>query len=387
MLKYAEYTVNLWMGGNLIGDCRQLAQNLTYTRRRTKLGADSIDFVINDRLFDAWCRERNYTINDLLKPLGLECEILRNGESVAAGFLATMPSYSPLQASANLSLHFDGYLNLLNGVYIRDTSTNLPLGTINGKMGNLIRDMINLANTISFNAGNGYAINVSHIDDMATVTHTFDNYKTVKDWICDRCDNKTGAGPFDLYFWFNWDRIVDIYKDENFGETITDWVANYPTMLNTTSATSIKAPEISGFSSAMLGVGAGDISPIASENTAILGFVKNDDAISDYGYYETMYQESSISNVNTLTGNMNAQLANNSNPIWKPEIILHGKQVAPKPTGEKKIWIGDIITINNTLDLTGMTNGQFRVNELKVDISTSNDETITPTLERYISES
>lgn len=382
MLEYADYNVNLFVNGILIGDCRRLAQNLSYTRRRTKLGADSIDFVINDKLLNDWCAERNYTINDLLRPLALECRIVRNGVEVVGGFLATMPSYEPLQASANLSLHFDGFLNLLNGVFIRNTTTNLPLGTISGNANTLVENMIDLANTISTNAGKGYGFTLGYSDTLASIVNTFDNYKTVKEWICDRCDNTTGAGPFEVYF--HADKTYDIYAESNFGTIITDWVANFPTILNSTSATSLTAPEISGFSSAILGVGAGDISPIDSENTALFGFVKNDEAILDYGYYETIYQESSISVENTLLRNMNADLALNSNPIWKPEITLHGKQVKPTPSGSNKIWIGDVITIENTLDLTGMTNGQFRVNELTVDISVSNDETITPTLERYV---
>jgi hypothetical protein len=38
--------------------------------------------------------------------------------------------------------------------------------------------------------------------------------------------------------------------------------------------------------------------------------------------------------------------------------------------------------INNSEDLTGMTNGEFRVNELSVDVTSTGDETITPVLER-----
>ena len=384
MITPIQYEVNLYLRGTLIGDCRSLAQNLSYTRKRTKLGADSIDFVINDKLFDEWCKDRNYEILDLLKPIALECRILRNGVEVVGGFLATMPAYSPLQASANLSMHFDGFLNLLNGVFIRNTTNNLPLGTVTGAAGALVSSMITLANNISSNAGRSYGLVADHIDTLDSITNEFDNYKTVKEWICDRCDNTTGAGPFDVYF--HADKKYDIYSEANFGDVITDWVANFPTILNGTSATSINAPEISGFTSAVIGLGAGDVSPVPSENTALYGFVSNADAVAEYGYYETIYQESSISVQDTLNKNITANLNLYSNPIWQPQITLHGKQVAPKPTGANKIWIGDVITISNTLDLTGMTNGQFRVNELKVDISVSNDEKITPTLERYNAE-
>lgn len=380
MIKTAVYEVNLYLNGALIGDCRRIAEGLTYTRRRTKVGTDSIDFTINDVIFAKWCNERRVNFNDMLKPIALECRIVRDGIEVVGGFLATMPSYTPLQTSADLSLHFDGFLNLLSGVYIRDTSTNLPLGTVTGYAGPLVSSMIQFANTISGNAGKGYGFTEGVVDTMVSIEHTFDNYKTVKDWICDRCDNTTGAGPFDVYF--HADKTYDIRSDSNFGDVINDWVANYPTILNAPSATSIQAAEVNGFASAIIGIGSGEVSSNANENTALFRFDSDTGAVSEYGYFEELYQESSISSATVMDRNIYAKLFNDSNPVWKPEITLHGKQVAPKPTGTNKIWIGDTITINNAIDLTGMTNGDFRVNELTVAISAAGDELITPVLER-----
>lgn len=380
MIGVPTYQVNLYINGTLVGDCRRLAQNLTYTRRRTKFGADSIDFTINDVLFDKWCQDRGYTINDLLKPLALECRLVRNGIDIVGGFLATMPSYSPLQRSADLALRFDGFLNLLDGFYIRNTSTNLPLGTITGRANSLIVNMINMANSVSSAAGKGFGLTLGYSDNLSNITHTFDNYKTVKDWICDRCDNTTGAGPFDVYF--HADKTYDIYASNHFGDIITDWTAFFPTMLNNTSATSISAAEVEGFASAIVGLGAGEISANAQENTALFRYTKDNAVIAEYGYKESLYQDSSISTGSVLTMNINAELDNKSDTDWKPQITLHGIQVAPKPSGSNKIWIGDTITINNSLDLTGKTNGDFRVNELMVAISAGGDETITPTLER-----
>lgn len=380
MINVAIYEVNLYLNGVLIGDCRSLAQDLNYTRKRTKSGVDSIDFVINDVLFDEWCHQRNTSINEMLKPMALECRLTRNGTSIVGGFLATMPAYSPLQTSANLSLHFDGYLNLLAGVFIRDTDTNLPLGTISGPAGSLVSNMISFADNLASDAGKAFGFSVGHIDTLNTINQTFDNYKTVKDWICERCDNQTGAGPFDVYF--HADKTYDVYSQSNFGDTITDWVAFYPTLLNSTSATSISAAEVGGFASAIIGLGSGEVSANPDENTALFEFVSDSTKVVEYGYAETMYQESSISNSSVMINNITAELNVDSNPIWQPEITLHGKQVSPIPSGSNKIWVGDIITINNSEDLTGMTNGKFRVNELAVNISASGDETITPTLER-----
>lgn len=380
MINVPIYEVNLYLNGSLIGDCRPLAQHLSYSRKRTKIGADSIDFTINDMLFDKWCKERGVTINDLLKPIALECRIVRNGTELVGGFLATMPAYNPLQTSANLDLHFDGFLNLLAGVYIRDTSTNLPLGTITGVAGNLVSSMISFADTVASDAGKAYGFSVGTINLPTSITHTFDNYKTVKDWICDRCDNITGAGPFDVYF--HADKTYDIIKESSFGDVISDWVAFYPTLLNNTSATSISASEIGGFASAVIGLGSGEVSANPDENTALYEFVSDNNAVSEYGYFESLYQESSISQSASMVRNITAELNNDKNPIWQPQITLHGKQVAPIPSGNNKIWIGDTITIQNTIDLTGMTNGKFRVNELNVNVSAAGDELIKPVLER-----
>ena len=75
-------------------------------------------------------------------------------------------------------------------------------------------------------------------------------------------------------------------------------------------------------------------------------------------------------------------MASTSNPRWEPEIELIGRQVPPSPTIEGGLWIGDTIELLNNLDLTGQTNGWFRINELVVKVSATNAETITPKMER-----
>lgn len=370
------YEVKLYLNGTLIGDVRSLAQKLKWVRRRTKVGADEIDFTLNDVLFSEWCKERNTDINTMLKPMALECRIVRNGIDIVGGFLATMPAYSPNGTSADLQMKFDGYLNLLNGVYIR------PIGTVTGTMNSLIQRFITEADTRATNAGKAYGFTAGHLDVLASVQHTFDNYKSTKEWICDRCDNTTGAGPFDVIF--NADKTYNVYSKDNAGDVITDWQANYPADINSTSAITISASEVSGFASAIIGIGSGEISSNASENTAITSFDADDNKVAEYGYYESIMQDSSVSQQTTLDNNTATQLYIKSKLVWQPQITLIGRQVEPKPTGSKKIWICDVIVINNSEDLTGMTNGHFRVNELAVDVSGSNAETITPVLERAV---
>lgn len=374
------YEVNLYLNGQLIGDVRELAQGLKWVRRRTKAGADEIDFTLNDVLFDRWCRERNTDINTMLKPLALECRIKRNGTSLVGGFLATMPGYSPKGSSADLQMRFDGYLNLLAGVYIYNSNTKLPLGTVTGRLHTLINNYITMANTRSGAAGKNYGLSYYNGSTLANVTHTFDNYKTVKEFICERSDNTEGAGPFDVIFYA--DKTYDIWAQGEYGDTITDWVARYPADIDYPSALSISADEVQGFASSVIALGSGEVSANADENTAIIAFTQNNSKTAEYGYYETLIQESSISRQDTLNQKAATELYVDSKIIWEPKIKLSGRQIAPVQSGSNKIWLCDIITIENLEDLTGMTNGKFRVNELEVTISETGAEEIVPVLER-----
>lgn len=374
------YEVNLYLNGLLIGDVRELAQNLKWVRRRTKVGADEIDFKLNDKLFNEWCQERSTDINTVLKPMALECRVVRNGVSIVGGFLATMPAYQPRGTSADLEMRFDGFLNLLGGVYIYNSSTKLPLGTVTGRMNALINNYITMANNRSAAAGKGYGLSFVRGSTMPNVTNTFDNYKTVKEFICERSDNTEGAGPFDVIFYA--DKTYEIWSQGAYGSTIRDWVARYPADIDYPSALSISADEVSGYASSVIALGSGEVSSKPNENTALRAFTQNNAKTVEYGYHETLIQESSISRQQTLNQKAATELAIDSKIIWEPQITLSGRMVAPVPSGNNKIWLCDIITIENSEDLTGMTNGQFRVNELEVSVSATGAESITPILER-----
>ena len=373
-METASYKIELRIDGVLIGDVSRLAQNLTWARRRTKVGVDSIDFTLNDVLFAEWCEERNTDINTMIRPLALDCRIVRNGIEVVGGFLATLPSYTPRGTSADLAMHFDGYQNLLAGVYM------YPVGTQTGAMGTLVSNWIQVAETRSSAAGKAFGFTQGTINALPSVTHTFDNYISIKDAIANRCDNISGAGPFDVYW--HPDRTYDVIKDSNFGHRIHDYIIDYPARLTGVSATSISAQEVSGFASVVIGIGAGEISAEAAKNTAIITTQTNSASVDKYGYGEAIYQDSSISQLQTLEYNSQSELARLSNPIWQPETTLTGRQVNPQPEGNNKIWVGDTIEINNAEDLTGMTSGWFRVNELEVTRSATGAESIRPIWER-----
>lgn len=366
MIGVATYAVELRLNGRLIGNVREIAEDLSWSRKRTRIGVDSISFTLNDQLFARWCNMRNVTIKEMLSPMALDCRIIRNGVPLVGGFLATMPAYQANGTSADLSLSFDGYLNLLAGVYLS------PEGAYGGAMGSVIQNWINLADTRATSAGKAFGFKDGSIDNMASIQETFDSWKSIKDAITDRCDNTTGAGPFEVYF--HPDRTYDVIQEPNFGQEITDYVVQYPNQINGVGALEISAPEISNFATSVIGVG-DDESGISNQQI-------NNAAVKLYGYAEEVFQQSSVSTMETLIRNTATELSNVSNLDWQPQIKLSGKVVAPVPTGVKKIWIGDTIKIQNDEDLTGMASGTFRVNSLEVSVDANGAETITPTLSR-----
>lgn len=374
MINTPVYEVELRLDGVLLGNVREIAQNLTWTRKRTRIGVDQITFTLNDVLLAEWCGQRGISVAETLKPLALDCRIVRNGVAVAGGFLATMPSYQPKGDNADLSMKFDGYMNYLANVYLN------PGIKLTGKMGDIIKAWITVAETRATNAGKGFGFTEGNIAGMAVVESSFQNYKDIKSAIVDRCDNITGAGPFEVIF--NPDRSYDVIRDENFGNEITDYVINYPTLLNGVSATSLTAKEITGFASTVIGIGGGEVSGEAAENTAITDLQTNNEAVKEYGYAEKILQESSVSNPETLARNVASELAATSNMQWQPEVKLLGTEVSPTPTGSHKIWIGDTVTLQNAEDQTDMTSGQFRVNQIKVSVKATGAEEITPSLSR-----
>lgn len=374
MFETAKYEVFLYLNGTVIGDVRHLCQNLKWSKKRTRVGVDSIDFTINDYLLAQWCEARGTTIKDILKPIALECRVVRNGVPVVGGFLATVPSYSPMQTSANLAMRFDGYLNLLDGVNIPPTAMQTM------KMGALAVKYITEADQKAESYGKAFGFTQGTVSDMEVVEQTFSNYTTVKQFLVNRCDNVTGAGPFDVYF--HPDKTYDVLKDSEFGDTITEYKIYYPGRLNVTSAFKIQAQEVSGFASAVLGIGTGSVSDDSSQDNAITSFQVNSDAVKEFGYAETVLQESSVSVQDTLDKNTAAKLETTASGVWQPQVELVGSQIQPTPNGTNKIWVGDTVTVENSADLTGNTSGDFRVNAIEVSVSETNYEKVKPTLAR-----
>ena len=364
----------------LIGNIRPLAQNLKWTKARTSKGVDFISFTVNDVLFAKWLERRSTSLSDVLRPQYLDCRIVRNGIAIVGGTLATLPAYSPLNASANLSLEFDGYFNLLNGVYLYPTATQTA------RFDQMLQGWVEIANQrceTKTGVIGGFNLKPGTISQLPTVDRDVPDYKTIKDTIADASDNSEGAGEFEFYI--HPDRTFDILKDSEFGTTQV-YTIYYPQKPSGISATSVSADTVDGYRTRMICIGAGEVSSNPSENTAIIAEADAQDNPSPYAYVEGSLQLSSISTQSVLNAHATAEIKARSSIMWEPEIELSGRHVNPAPQGEPFIWIGDTVQFSNTLDQTGRMDGAFRVQQIEVSVSATGAETIVPTLERILDE-
>lgn len=368
----ATYQIQLRLNGTPIGDVRELAENLRWTRNRTNYGIDAIEFSLNDQLFAKWCESYGTTIKAMLKPIALEARVIRNGEEVAGGFLASLPAYQPNQASAKLQMRFDGYMNLLAGIILPPTSLATKRASA------FVKDWIDIANARSSAAGKPYGFVAQSIQNLSTVQRTYDNYKSVKEAILEMTDNVDGAGQFDVIF--NPDKSY--YITNSLGRTITDWQLYYPPRDGGQSIATISAPEVQGFASHVLTLGAGETSSNPDQSTVITASSTDASAVAEFGYFETMTQYSSVSRQATLNGHNATDLYNATNLQWNPQITLFGRQTPPSPTADFGLWIGDQIYLENTADPTGMTTGWFEIEAIEVAVSATGAETVKPRLER-----
>jgi len=368
----ATYQIQLRLNGQPIGDVRELAENLRWTRNRTNYGIDAIEFSLNDQLFAKWCESYGTTIKAMLKPIALEARVVRNGEEIAGGFLASLPAYQPNQASATLQMRFDGYMNLLAGIIIP------PTALATKRANKFITDWIDIANARSAAAGKPYGFVAQSVQNLATVQRTYDNYKSVKEAILEMTDNVDGAGQFDVIF--NPDKSY--YITNSLGRTITDWQLYYPPRDGGQSIATISAPEVQGFASHVLTLGAGETSSNPDQSTVITASSTDPIAVAEFGYFETMTQYSSVSRQATLNSHNATDLHNATNLQWNPQITLFGRQTPPSPTADFGLWIGDQIYLENTADPTGMTTGWFEIEAIEVSVSATGAETVKPRLER-----
>ena len=365
-------SIELRYNGQLLGNIAPITTSRGWTK--TKNGVDAVSFTVSLKAFSNWCVERNTTMAEIVKPLKLDARVVRNGVPLLGGVLLEVPSYSLSNSNSNvdttMDFTFDGYLNLTAGLRIR------PTKKYKERLNSYLVKILNDGLTRARNAGGDLGITVGTCDQLAQDQNTYDSYKTIKDALTEQTDNTTGAGTFDIDF--DYDRTFRIYKE--MGEDRSDTVINFPSKKGALNALEVSYDAWSGIATHWIGVGAGNGvgaggAAITTETTS----AQDAPGIREFGYYEEVFQDSSISVLNTLKNKVSGELKKSTMPTQNPTITLNSNNLDFKTS----FWIGDRFTFENASEELLTTSGVYRVLEIDCDIDDTGAEKTKLKVEKY----
>lgn len=366
-----DYEIQLRYNGTLIGNVYPITTARSWSK--VKNGVDQISFSVSMLKMQEWCVKRGTTLAEIVKPLKLDARIVRNGTPLLGGILLEIPSYSldNDKIDCEIQFNFDGYLNIYSGLYIRPTLVynSQPLNQY-------LVDIVNRANTIASNAGGDTGVTIGHIDILGNDQNTYDSYKAVKDALTEQTDNETGAGNFDIDF--TYDRKFCIYKQ--MGDDRTDLVIRYPSIRGAVNATSVSFDAWNSLATHVIGVGAGN--GVGDGGAAIVrqtSAAQDAFGISEFGYYEQVFQDSSISRADTLDNKISGVLEQGTKVLLTPTIGIVGNQLDLGNT----FWIGDRFSFQNDFDPFIPTSATLRVLQLDCTIDDTGAEDLKIKTEIY----
>lgn len=362
--------IQIRYAGTLIGDICPITTSRGWTK--TLNGVDSIEFSVSLQEFANWCVERGTTMQQIIKPLKLDARVVRDGVPLLGGVLLEVPSYSLTNEDLDtvINFSFDGYLNLTAGLRIR------PTVQYNERLDSYLVKILNAGLTRATNAGAPTGITIGTCSQLGVDQNTYDSYKSVKDALTEQTDNTTGAGRFDIDF--DYKREFRIYKE--MGEDRTDTVIHFPSVKNGLNATQVSYDAWSGIATHWIGVGAGNgVGAGGAALTTETTSSQDSAGLTEFGYYEDVFQDSSISILNTLKNKLSGQLAKSTKPTQVPSISLNSNALE----FGKTFWIGDRFTFSNTSNGLLSSSGTYRVLEIAVKIDDVGSEDCTLKVEAY----
>ena len=362
--------IEIRYNNTLIGDIYPITIDRSWTK--TLNGVDVIDFSVSLQQFANWCVERGTTMQEIIKPLKLDARIVRDGVPLLGGVLLEVPSYSLSndKLDTTVSFTFDGYLNLTAGLRIR------PTVKYNERLDSYLVKILNAGLTRARNAGADLGITIGSCAQLSQDQNTYDSYKTIKDALTEQTDNTTGAGRFDIDF--DYKREFRIYKP--MGQDRSDIVINFPSVKNGLNATAVSYDAWSGIATHWIGVGAGNgVGSGGAALTAETTSAQDSAGLREFGYYEEVFQDSSISVLNTLKNKLSGELAKSTKPTQVPIISLNSNALE----FGKTFWIGDRFTFNNTSNGLLSDSGVYRVLEISVKIDDVGAEDCSLKVEKY----
>lgn len=339
------YTYDKASGGQVVGDIFSIAQSLRWTKKRNAIS--TIQFSISLRKLSSWCAQYNFDIARFFTPIKSSVVIISSdGEAVIGGYLSATPEFSfTNNPDAVAQFNFVDGLGLCVGYHLK------PVQNFNEALSAQLVAAVNQALTAANNAGAPWPISVgSHIDSLASVQNTISAVKKLSDFLTERTNNTTGAGPFDVYF--DPYGVFEIWNPLGTDVSNTTTIS-WPDNGQRGGAKAINFPAWDNYYSNIFLTGSGN--GYGADGGAIISQKKNSNTIANTGFFEEASQDSSIQSQSVLDNAATQYLRYTATPFSSPKVTLDGEQfkIYDHRLGGN-LWIGDTVALDVSSGLAAL---------------------------------
>lgn len=383
-----------YIGDTLIGDINRYAKSRhlveTLKSESSSPTADTFTFTINWAQFKEFIAiYTDESAASFLKVGKTRIVFETNGFVRFAGWLAAKPARSGIGSAQELQLTFYEYFARLSGDLVCSNTNKLDpyVRFDNVPAHQVCKDLIDLFIAHALDAGEVLNWTYGTVDTLAPISRTYEDFQTISKALCDRMNNVTGAGQFDIVFRLDPSDythvIIDILKPRGVKKNI---IIEYPgNGIYKLWATEFSVQETNDYASEVLIAGNGQVGSVSSgEQTAKLGTADDAGFVADYCYYRRYTTRSDLESQDAVDSAAQTELVNRGFVQETPDIRCTGINIewGNASNMNNGLGLGDTFYFKETTDDMEDNSGWYRIILLDSTWDDNGVETAAPKLKR-----
>ena len=342
---------------------------IAITVQRNTIGTLSIS--IKYRVILALLLQQGLTLDQFLVERYARVTLYQDGDMVFGGFLSAFPAVQSSSIDADIPLVFNSWLGLTTGGYVGPVESFTD--NLDAILVRKLRDNINAS-------GSGrkpWPLSIGHCDSLARVQWDITSFKQLNDFLVERTDNSTGAGPFDINF--TPDGVFEIYR--NYGVNLTASM-NLRFGGPQQNVTDFDFPLFDNASTDVVLSGAGN--GYGGQGTAIVSRQSNPDSRKRHYWGMLIAQDSSITTRNVLDDAARKKLKYTASPIATPTISINANELGLRIREHAQhgdLWLGDVVRVTpEGIYSTYPHADSYRIDKMEITISREQVTTVKLTM-------
>lgn len=381
-----------YIGDTLVGDINHYAKNRHLVEKlkseSSSQTADTFTFSINWVLFKRFVAIYSTDQPSSFLKVGKTRIVFEtNGYVRFAGWLAAKPARSGVGSAQELQLTFYEYFARLSGDLVCSTvNPNDPYIAFSSRPAHLyVEDLIDLFKGHALDAGEVLNWDYGTVDTLKSIDKTYNDFQTIAKALCDRMNNVTGAGKFDIVFRTDTadytHQFIDILKPRGQKKNI---IIKYPgDGIYRLWASDFSVQETNDYASDILVAGNGQVGSVSSgEQTANLGTASDGAFVDDYCYFRRYVTRSDLESQDAVDAAAQTELSNRAFTTETPDIRCTGLAIewGNAANVNNGLALGDSFYFEEATDDLSDNSGWYRIIELDETWDDNGVETVSPKL-------